>query len=65
FLSQMKTAVSQRAADSYIPSGGFNLTMQADQFLYRTEIRTKIEKDSSSGGSSTDSDGYSSSSGKF
>jgi len=64
FLSQMKTAVSQRAADSYIPGGGFNLTMQADQFLYRTETRTKIEKESS-GGSSTDSDGYSSSSGKF
>jgi len=64
FLSQMKTAVSQRAADSYIPSGGFNLTMQADQFLYRTETRTKIEKESS-GGSSKDSDGYSSSSGKF
>jgi len=66
FYSQMKTAVSQRAADNYIPKDGFNLTMQADHFLYATEIRTKIaESSSSSGGTSVGGDGFSGSSGKF
>lgn len=65
FLRQMKTAVSQRAADVYIPEGGFNLTMQADHFLYVTEVRTKIPKESSDGGTSVGSDGSSSKSGKF
>ena len=63
---QMKTAVIAREADNYIPAGGFVLTGQEDQFLYRTETRTKIEKSSSSsGGTTTDSDGYSGRSGKF
>lgn len=65
FLRQMKTAVSQRAADVYIPDGGFDLTMQADNFLYVTEVRTQIPKESSSGGTSVGSDGSSSTSGKF
>lgn len=65
FLSQMKTAVAERAADSYVLAGGVNLTMQADQFLYTTETRTQIKKESSSGGTSVDSDGSSSSQGKF
>lgn len=64
FYSQMQTAVAQRAADNYIPDKGFNLTMQADHFLYSTETRTKIDKDSS-GGTTTDSDGFSGSSGSF
>ena len=65
FLSQMKTAVSQRAADVYIPEGGFELTRQADNFLYMTQVRTKIPKESSEGGTTVGSDGFSSDSGKF
>ena len=59
---QMKTAAVARVADAYIPAGGFNLTGQQDQFLYRTETRTKIEKSSSSGGTTTNDRGYSGSS---
>lgn len=65
FYNQMKTAVAQEAADKYICADGVNITMKADKFLYRTETRTKIEKESSSGGTSVDDDGSSSSSGKF
>ncbi|NLB17901.1 MAG: TPM domain-containing protein [Syntrophomonadaceae bacterium] len=65
FLSQMKTAVKQRKADYFIPEGGFNLTRRIDQFLFRTETRTQIEKKSSSGGTSVGSDGFSGRSGKF
>ena len=58
---QMKTAVIARAADSYIPDGGFTLIHQADQFLYQTTSRVKIERSSSSsGGSSSSSSGRSS-----
>ena len=63
--SQMKTAVPARTACNYIPEGGFQLTNQADTFLYQTVIRTKIEKSSSSGGTTTDSRGFSGRSGKF
>lgn len=47
---QMKTAVLAKTADNYIPPGGFNLTRQSDDFLYRTTTRRKIQ--SSSSGSS-------------
>ena len=62
---QMKTAVAARAAAEYISEGGFQLTNQADMFLYRTEDRRKIETKSSSGGTTRDSGGYSGRSGKF
>lgn len=65
FLGQMKTAVSERAADNYISDGGFNLTKQIDTFLNKTETRTRIEKKPPSGGTSTGSNGYSGSKGKF
>lgn len=52
FLSQMKTAVPQRAADNFIPGGGVKLTMQTDKFLFKTETRTRIEKQPSSEDSS-------------
>lgn len=65
FLRQMKTAVSQKTAGNYIPEGGFNLTLQTDRFLFRTETRSKIEKKSSDGGTSIGSDGFSGKSGKF
>jgi len=62
----MKTAVEARAADQYIPAGGFQLTGQQDQFLYRTVTRVKIERSSSSGGgTTTNSRGYSGSSRKY
>lgn len=64
-LQQMKTAVPQVAADSYISDMGVNLTMQDDKFLFRTETRTRIEKSSSSGGTSVGRDGSSSKSGKY
>lgn len=65
FYNQMKTAVAQEAADKYICADGVNMTMEADKFLYRTETRRTIEKESSDGGTSVDDDGSSSSSGKF
>jgi len=63
--SQMKTAVLARTACNYIPPGGFQLTNQEDVFLYRTTQRIKIERSSSSGGTTTDSRGFSGRSGKF
>lgn len=62
---QMKTAVAAREASQYIPEGGFHLTAQEDQFLYRTETRRKIERQSSSGGTTKDSSGFSGRSGKY
>ena len=68
---QMKTARKAREADNYIPAGGFNLSRQEDTFLYTTQTRIKREKSESSGGSgrsggtTTNSRGYSSSSRKF
>ena len=41
--SKMKTATSAREADSYIPSGGFNLARKEDTFLYRTQSRRQIK----------------------
>jgi len=65
--AQMKTAKIARTADNYIPANGFQLTGQADMFLYRTQTRRKIEtsSSSSSGGTTRDSGGYSGRSGKF
>ena len=63
--SQMETAKIARTAEIYIPEGGFNLTGQQDQFLYRTSSRTKIVKSSGSSGSSHSSSGGSHRSGKF
>ena len=48
--SKMKTAKLARAADNYIPQGGFNLTERNDIFLYRTTTRRRIESSSSSSG---------------
>ena len=63
FRRQMKTAREQRAASSYIPSGGFVLTGSSDTYMYSTETRTTISDSSSSGHSS--SGGFSGRSGKF
>jgi len=63
--SKMKTARIAQTACSYIPPGGFQLTGRADMFLYRTKIRTKIQSNSSSGGTTVNSGGFSGRSGKF
>ena len=55
--SRMKTAAVAKAADYYIPEGGFNLTGQSDMFLYRTVTQMKIKRESSSGGSARGSFG--------
>ncbi|NLJ40608.1 MAG: hypothetical protein GX352_03210 [Clostridiales bacterium] len=65
FYKQMKTAVPQRAADSYIPQGGFTLIRKSDTFLFRNVTRRVIEDKSSKGGTSVDRRGYSGKSGKF
>jgi len=67
---QMKTAVKQSTAHAYIPQNGFVLTGRADMFLYRTQTRRKIETSSSggsgrSGGTTSNSRGFSGRSGKF
>jgi len=63
--SKMKTARMAKTACNYIPPGGFQLTAQADMFLYRTRTRTKIQSSSSSGGTTVNSGGFSGRSGKF
>jgi len=66
--SQMKTATLKREAGQYIPQGGFRLTHSSDQFLFSTETRRTIETNSSggsSGGTTINSRGGSSRSGKF
>ncbi len=64
---QMKTAVAAKSADNYIPEGGFILTAKSDQFLFRTQTSRTISSDSSGkgGGTSVNSRGFSSKSGKF
>ncbi|MCL2046667.1 MAG: TPM domain-containing protein [Oscillospiraceae bacterium] len=47
--SKMKTASIAKTAHNYIPAGGFMLTGQMDQFLYRTTTRTRIQSNTSSG----------------
>lgn len=62
----MKTARKQRAAQNYIPEGGFVLTGSSDTYLYSTETRTRIqESDSGGGGTTISSSGFSGRSGKF
>ena len=64
--SHMKSARKATEADSYIPSNGFDLSLQEDSFLYRTTTSRKIERSSnSSGGTTVNSGGYSGSSRKF
>ena len=63
----MKTAVSAANANRYVV-GGIVLSHSNDYFTHTTVTRTQVESDddnSSHGGTSVDSGGYSSSSGKF
>lgn len=63
FKAQMKTAKQAVMAGDYMDKDSFELTESRDIFLKRDRTRRKIEKSSSSGGSSTDSDGFGGSSG--
>ena len=57
--SRMRTAVTARSADQYIPKGGFKLTLKEDRFLFRTETRRLVESSSSGNGSSSGGHGSS------
>lgn len=63
FKAQMKTAKQAVLAGDYVDQDSFELTEARDIFLRRERTRRKIEKESSSSGSSTDSDGFGGSSG--
>ena len=64
--AQMKSAVFQKSANSYIAPSGLNLTLSRDVFLRQSVVRVPIQTSSSSGGGTTvNSRGYSSKSGKF
>ena len=61
----MKSVFAKAEANSYIRSGSVDFTAREDHFTHITESRVKIEKSSSSGGTTIDSDGFSGKSGKF
>lgn len=66
--AKMKSAVKGYNADRYISGSGIELTRRNDYYTHTTVTRTQVESEqdnSSFGGTSIDSDGYSSSSGKF
>ena len=42
-VSQLKQASHQSAASEYVKQGSFNLRVRSDHFLYKNEIRRKIE----------------------
>lgn len=68
--SKHKTKGQKFEASNYIVPEGTSLTNSRDVFLYKTETRTKITKDSdgtssSSGGTSVNDSGFSHSSGHF
>lgn len=56
--SQMKAARTAVTAGDYIPKDSFHLSLERDHYTHTTTERRKIEKESSSGGASVDSDGY-------
>lgn len=66
-LRGMKTVSQKVEANEYIAEGGLQLTERYDQYTHTTETRTKIQKESSSGGSthSESGGGGSGRSGKF
>lgn len=66
-LRGMKTVSQKVEANEYIAEGGLQLTERYDQYTHTTKTRTKIQKESSSGGStrSESGGGGSGRSGKF
>ena len=61
----MKSVSAKTKADAYLTAGNVEITGREDHFTHTTETRTKIERDSGSGGTTVDSDGFSGKSGKF
>lgn len=61
----MKSVSAKTKADAYLTAGSVEITGREDHFTHTTETRTKIERSSSSGGTTVDSDGFSGKSGKF
>ena len=61
----MKSVSAKTKADTYLTDGSVEITGREDHFTHTTETRTKIERSSGSGGTTVDSDGFSSKSGKF
>ena len=62
---RMKSVHKKAEAEAYISPGSVNFTAREDIYTHTTEVRTKIQKDSGSGGTSVDSSGFSGKSGKF
>ena len=62
FKRQMKTAVEATEADDYLLRDQFHVTASEDHFMYQTVTVVHHEHDS---GTSTDSDGFSGSSGSY
>ena len=65
FYAQMKTANEQTHANAYMPAEGLALSVVEDTYTHTTETEKydPVKDDSSSSGSSTDSDGFGGSSG--
>ena len=61
----MKSVSAKTEAGAYLTAGSVEITGREDHFTHTTETRTKIERSSSSGGTTVDSDGFSGKSGKF
>lgn len=61
----MKSVSAKTKSDAYLTAGSVEITGREDHFTHTTETRTKIERSSSSGGTTVDSDGFSGKSGKF
>ena len=64
---KMRTVHKNVEADAYVTEDGLRLTEEEDRYTHTTETRTKIQKESSSGGgtSSRSGGGGSGRSGKF
>lgn len=64
---QMQSVAEKTEADTYLVGQSVAITGRRDRFTHTTETRRKIEKDSDSsgGGTTIDSDGFSGKSGKF
>ena len=65
FKANMESVVEKSEANAYVAQDSISFTAREDYFTHATETRTEIKKESSGGGTSVDSDGFSGKSGKF